>query len=230
MEKFVLESIYNEVKNILKNDSSGHGMNHIDRVIRLSKELSNGIDVDNDLVYLIALLHDVDDYKLVGINNSNDLNNAKRILNKYIENESYINKVLDSINTIGYSKRLEGIMPNIMEAKIVSDADMLDAIGALGMIRSLEYNISKNRVIFDKDIFPNLNMTKDAYQKSTTSTMINHWFEKLLKLKDMMLTNKGKEMAIKRHNIIVEFLYNFFEEENLTDWKIYLDKYLKKAC
>ena len=230
MEKFVLESIYNEVKNILKNDSSGHGMNHIDRVIKLSKELSNGIDVDNDLVYLIALLHDVDDYKLVGINNSNDLNNAKRILNKYIENESYINKILDSINTIGYSKRLEGIIPNIMEAKIVSDADMLDAIGALGMIRSLEYNISKNRVIFDKDIFPNINMTKDEYQKSTTSTMINHWFEKLLKLKSMMLTNKGKEMAIKRHNIIVEFLYNFFEEENLTDWKIYLDKYLKKAC
>ncbi len=229
MEKFVLESIYNEVKNILKNDSSGHGMNHIDRVIRLSKELSKGLDIDNDLVYLIALLHDVDDYKLVGLNDSKDLKNARSILNKYIKDESFINKIIDSINTIGYSKRLDGIVPNILEAQIVSDADMLDAIGALGMIRSLEYNISKNRVIFDKEIFPNLNMTKDAYQKSTTSTMINHWFEKLLKLKDMMLTNKGKEMAIKRHNIIVEFLYNFFEEENLTDWKIYLDKYLKEA-
>ncbi len=229
MEKFVLESIYNEVKNILKNDSSGHGMNHIDRVIRLSKELSKGLDIDNDLVYLIALLHDVDDYKLVGLNDSKDLKNARSILNKYIKDESFINKIIDSINTIGYSKRLDGIVPNILEAQIVSDADMLDAIGALGMIRSLEYNISKNRVIFDKEIFPNLNMTKDAYQKSTTSTMINHWFEKLLKLKDMMLTNNGKEMAIKRHNIIVEFLYNFFEEENLTDWKIYLDKYLKEA-
>ncbi len=229
MEKFVLESIYNEVKNILKNDSSGHGMNHIDRVIRLSKELSKGLDIDNDLVYLIALLHDVDDYKLVGLNDSKDLKNARSILNKYIKDESFINKIIDSINTIGYSKRLDGIVPNILEAQIVSDADMLDAIGALGMIRSLEYNISKNRVIFDENIFPNLNMTKDAYQKSTTSTMINHWFEKLLKLKDMMLTDKGKEMAIKRHNIIVEFLYNFFEEENLTDWKIYLDKYLKEA-
>ncbi len=229
MEKFVLESIYNEVKNILKNDSSGHGMNHIDRVIRISKELSKGLDIDNDLVYLIALLHDVDDYKLVGLNDSKDLKNTRSILNKYIKDESFINKIIDSINTIGYSKRLDGIVPNILEAQIVSDADMLDAIGALGMIRSLEYNISKNRVIFDKEIFPNLNMTKDAYQKSTTSTMINHWFEKLLKLKDMMLTNNGKEMAIKRHNIIVEFLYNFFEEENLTDWKIYLDKYLKEA-
>jgi uncharacterized protein len=229
MEKFVLESIYNEVKNILKNDSSGHGMNHIDRVIRLSKELSKGLDIDNDLVYLIALLHDVDDYKLVGLNDSKDLKNARSILNKYIKDETFINKIIDSINTIGYSKRLDGIVPNILEAQIVSDADMLDAIGALGMIRSLEYNISKNRVIFDENIFPNLNMTKDAYQKSTTSTMINHWFEKLLKLKDMMLTNNGKEMAIKRHNIIVEFLYNFFEEENLTDWKIYLDKYLKEA-
>ncbi len=229
MEKFVLESIYNEVKNILKNDSSGHGMNHIDRVIRISKELSKGLDIDNDLVYLIALLHDVDDYKLVGLNDSKDLKNTRSILNKYIKDETFINKIIDSINTIGYSKRLDGIVPNILEAQIVSDADMLDAIGALGMIRSLEYNISKNRVIFDKEIFPNLNMTKDAYQKSTTSTMINHWFEKLLKLKDMMLTNNGKEMAIKRHNIIVEFLYNFFEEENLTDWKIYLDKYLKEA-
>ena len=228
MDNNIKNSIYGEVKKLLDKDNTGHGMRHINNVIEISNEISKGMDVNIDTVYLIALLHDVDDYKLVGIDNADDLNNAKRILNKYINDKKLIEDVLYGISTIGYSKRLSGVFPNTQEAKIVSDADMIDAIGATGIMRSIEYNLSKNRIIFDKDMFPKLNMNMEEYKAKNDSTMINHVFEKLLKLKDMMLTEMGYKLALPRHKFMVEFLYQYFTELKLDNWIKYLDEYLKE--
>lgn len=220
--------IKDEVYKILSSDNSGHGINHINNVISLSNELSMNISCNKDIVYLIALLHDVDDYKLVGINNSNEFSNAKKLLNQYITDKDIINKVLTGIKEIGYSKRLEGIMPSSIEAMIVSDSDMLDAMGANGIIRSIEYNTSKHRQIFNKDLYPTINMNSLEYKNKNDSTMINHVFEKLLKLKEMMLTDKGRELAIERDKFMISFLYQYFKELNLNDWIKYLDEYIEK--
>ena len=109
-------------------------MDHIDRVCKLSLTLSDS-NTNKELLLSIALLHDVDDYKLFGIESSNDLTNAKKILSKTSFNEEEKNIIINSIKTIGYSKRISKIVPNIKEAMIVSDADMLDAMGAIGILR-----------------------------------------------------------------------------------------------
>ena len=227
MDNKLINNIKNEVYEILKSDLSGHGMNHINNVINLALEIANFTSSNKTIVYLIALLHDVDDYKIVGMNNASLLSNAKRILNKYLNDEVLIQEVIKGISEIGYSKRLDGIIPSSIEAKIVSDADMLDAIGANGIIRSIEYNTSKGRKIFDENIFPKLNMNSLEYKQKNDSTMINHVFEKLLRLEGLMLTNKGKELAKNRTKFMLDFLFQYFNELKLDSWIEYLNEYKK---
>ena len=154
----IIRNIEKDVNLILKNDKSGHGIEHINRVLNESLFLANFYDANKDLVSIIALLHDVDDYKIVGLDKANSYDNARIIMNKYNLDKEIIDFVIEAISKIGYSKRLGGISPNSIEAMIVSDADMLDSIGAIGLIRTIEYNVSKDRKIFDKDIFPNINL------------------------------------------------------------------------
>ena len=222
----LIEKVKNEVSLILSSDKSGHGMNHIERVLSLSYELSKDTEADLFIVSLIALLHDVDDYKIVGIDEANNLFNARRILNNYIDDENIKNIVIEAISTIGYSKRLEGIKPTILEAMIVSDADMLDAMGACGISRSMEYAASKGRKIFDPNIFPSLKLSSNEYKAKDDTTMINHVFEKLLRLKDLILTDNAKEEALIRHDFMVNFLKEYFNELKLDSWLKYLDEYL----
>ena len=222
----IINEIKKEVSLLLNTDKSGHGMDHINRVINISLDLIKDTNIDKNKVILIAWLHDVDDYKLVGLDNSLELTNAKRILNKYVKDKSLASFILDSIKTIGYSKRLDGITPNSIESKIVSDADMLDAMGALGIVRSIEYNTSKNRLIFNSLLFPNTNLSSKEYKEKNDSTVINHVFEKLLKLKNLMLTDNAKEEANKRFDFMVIFLKEYFRELKLDSWLNYLDTYL----
>lgn len=222
----IIDDIKKEVSILLASEKSGHGMDHIERVLDLSNKLAYGLDVDSLVLKAIALLHDVDDYKLVGIETSKELSNAKRILNKYNLDDSVKKKILESISEIGYSKRLAGITPKYLEGMIVSDADMLDAMGASGITRSIEYALSKGRKIFNKDIFPKLDLDSNGYKNEKDTTMINHVFEKLLRLKNLMLTKIAKEEAIKRHELMVNFLKEYFEELNLKEWQDYLEEYL----
>ena len=222
----IINNVKKEVELLLNTDRSGHGMEHIERVLNLSYSLSKNMEANKLIISLIALLHDVDDYKIFGMENAKNLSNANRILNKYITDEDIKDVILTSISQIGYSKRLEGIKPQYLEGMIVSDADMLDAMGACGLTRSIAYALSKGRKVFDPNIFPSLDLDANGYRKENDTTMINHVFEKLLKLKDLMLTDKAKKEALIRHEFMVEFLNEYFEELNLTDWQIYLEKYL----
>lgn len=224
----LIENIKKDVEEILKNDETGHGIEHINRVLKLSIKFCEKEKANEEIVSIIALLHDVDDYKLFGIESANNLTNANKILDKYNIDNKVKQIILNSIKTIGYSKRLKGITPTTIEEKIVSDADMCDALGAIGILRIYQYNISHNNPFFNRELFPDINMDYNTYTSKKDGTVINHIFEKILKLKDLMLTKSGKEEAIKRYNFLIDFLNEYFYEEEANEWIDYLNKYLVK--
>lgn len=224
----MIEEVRKKVCRLLDQDNSGHGMEHVERVLRMSLKFAETEKADKEVVALIALLHDVDDYKLFGAESADKLTNATMILEQCAVEESIKEQVLDAIKTIGYSKRLKGIHPATLEGMIVSDADMCDGIGSTGILRSYQYNIAHGNLFFDKDIYPILDISSNDYMSKKAGTVVTHMFEKLFKLKDLMLTDSGKKEAVERHNIMVQFLYHFFEEENVPEWIEYLDNYLKR--
>ncbi len=224
----MIEEVRKQVCKLLDKDNSGHGMEHVNRVLHLSLKFAEIENADKDVVALIALLHDVDDYKLFGMESADNLTNAGNILEQCSIADNRKEQVLNAIKTIGYSKRLKGIRPIALEGMIVSDADMCDSIGATGILRSYQYNLAHGNLFFDKNIYPALNMSAADYMAQKEGTVVTHMFEKLLKLKDLMLTDSGKKEAIERHNLMIAFLYRFFEEENVPEWIAYLDNYLEE--
>lgn len=197
---------------LLNTDNSGHNMDHIDRVLRLSLKFAKQECANTEVISLIALLHDVDDYKLFGKENSENLTNAKKIMNNCKIDTETQNLVLSSLKCIGYSKLLKGFRPETLEGKIVSDADMCDALGANGIIRVYTYSMKNKKPFFDKSIFPIENMTADTYTSKCADTSVCHLFEKILKLKNLMLTDSGK----KKLNLGIKLL--------LISYIIYLKK------
>lgn len=224
----MIGKVKEQVSELLDKDYSGHGMEHVNRVLKLSLKFAETEGANKDIVALIALLHDVDDYKLFGIENAKNLTNARKILEQCSIENDIREKVLNAIKTIGYSKRMKGIKPVTLEGMIVSDADMCDGIGATGILRSYQYNLSHGNIFFDKNIYPSLKLSANEYMAKKDGTVVTHMFEKLIKLKDLMLTAPGKEEAIERHKIMIEFLHHFFKEENVPEWIDYLDNCLKE--
>lgn len=223
----MIQEVRRQVSQLLSSDNSGHNMDHIDRVLSLSLKFAEQECANKEVVSLIALLHDVDDYKLFGMENAENLTNAKKIMNDCNIDLETQNLVLSSLKCIGYSKLLKGFRPQTLEGKIVSDADMCDALGANGIIRVYTYSMKNKQPFFDKNIFPIENMTADTYTSKCADTSVCHLFEKILKLKNLMLTDSGKKESESRHQIIVDFLYHLFDEENAPEWTEYLDNYLK---
>ncbi len=224
----MIEKVKKQVYELLNKDNSGHGNDHIDRVLELSLKFAQKETANKDVVALIALLHDVDDYKLFGEENAENLTNAKSIMNKANVPNDIQNQVLSSLKCIGYSKLLKGFRPTTIEGKIVSDADMCDALGVNGVLRVYKYSMKNGKPFFDKNVFPIEDMTADKYTRKCADSSVCHIFEKILKLKDLMMTESGKKEAQERHQIIVDILYHLFEEENTPEWTEYLKVKIKK--
>ena len=222
-----MKEVKEYVEELLCNDKSGHGMEHINRVLKMSLDFAEKEKANKDVVSLIALLHDVDDHKLFGKENAENLTNARKILNECNIEESIQEQVINALDSIGYSKRLKGKCPTSLEGKIVSDADMCDALGVTGILRTYAYNIKHDNPFFDRNSFPILDMNAEEYSNKTVSTSVNHIFEKILKLKGLMLTDSGKDLANKREQIVIDFLYNLFMEEDAPEWTEYLNNYLE---
>ena len=228
----MLNNIKNSVYTLLEKEDSGHGFDHVIRVYNLALKFAEIEGADKYTVGIAALLHDVDDYKLVGVLEAENLSNAKMIMNNNSVPLDIQSKILNIINTMGYSKLLKGIRPQSLEGMVVSDADMCDAIGATGIIRSILYTASSkgNGIVFDKNILPNINITAEEYNNQGTTydtdNAINHFFEKLLKLNNLMMTSSGKNESCLRQKIMIDFLYQFFREENALEWSKFLDDYL----
>lgn len=175
----MIEQVKEKVNELLNKDNSGHGMEHINRVLNLSLKFVEKENGNKTIVSLIALLHDVDDYKLFGMDNAKNLTNAKRIMRECNVDENIQEQVCSSLNNIGYSKRLKGCIPTTLEGKIVSDADMCDALGANGIIRVYTYSMKNGKPFFNKDIFPIEDMTAEKYISKCADSSVCHLFEKI---------------------------------------------------
>lgn len=224
----MIEETTKYVKQLLDNEMSGHGFDHVNRVYNLALDFCQKEGGNKLIVALASLLHDVDDYKIFGLENAKNLTNAKDILNKVNAPKDIQESVLNIISSMGYNKLLRGIRPSTLEGKIVSDADMCDAVGAMGIIRTHKYSITHGSDFFDKNTFPVEDMTSENYMSRTSSSSVCHFFEKSLKLKNLMLTTSGKIELEERHNFLVSFLKQTFKETNSPQWNDYLTNFLNK--
>ena len=207
--KDLIEETIEYVKDFFKNDCTGHDFYHTLRVYNLSKEISKEEKCDKEILYLTALLHDVDDYKLVGRKDM-PFENLTKFLNSKNYPEEKIRIICNNISQISF-KGNDTTIPTTIEGKIVQDADRLDAIGAIGIARTFAYGGSKSRPIYIPNERYKENMNEEEYYNNKGSS-INHFYEKLLKLKNLMNTKKAKEIASKRHCYIENFLQEFFDE------------------
>lgn len=214
----IIIQVQNYVKSHHEYDYSGHDFEHVKRVVHLAhKILVHEPLADAFVVELAAWLHDVDDYK----QNNGETNNAECLLKQLNVPDDIIQSILLAINSIGFSKT--GYDPQLpsLEAKILYDADKLDAIGASGIARAFAYGGNKCRPLFLPDIFPPATLDLEAYRQNALSGnnhSIIHFFEKLLRLSSLMQTNTGQQLARERQQLMITFLKSFFEEQDLAEW------------
>lgn len=208
----IIEKTKAFVRKILENAEGGHDWFHILRVYNNTCLIAKDEKVDRLVVSLGALLHDIADSKFNDGDESIGPKMAREFLFSQNIDSSVIEHVVKIIQYISFSKSLDTnnswTSPELM---VVQDADRLDALGAIGIARAFNYGGFKNRKLFDPAISPNLNMTKEEYKASDTPT-INHFYEKLLLLKDKMNTKTGRKIAEKRHKYMVNFLDQFYAE------------------
>lgn len=201
------------VKDTLKNAEGGHDWFHIERVYKNALLIAKQEAVDLFIVSLGALLHDIADSKFYDGDDSIGPKKAAKFLRSQQISKATINHVVSIIENISFKGGNDKKTFHSKELEVVQDADRLDAIGAIGIARTFNYGGFKNRKIYDPAIVPQLKMTASEYKKSTAPT-INHFYEKLLLLKDKMNTETGKNIAQERHAVMEQFLEQFYAEWN----------------
>ncbi|CAL1374871.1 unnamed protein product [Linum trigynum] len=206
------------VERTMKGNDASHDASHVWRVRSLALSLASeeeALSSDTDslqIVELAALLHDIGDYKYLSDPSE------EKIVEKFLEEEGIEEvkkvKILSIIRGMGFKEELagQGNSENCPEFGVVQDADRLDAIGAIGIARCFTFGGSRSRVLHDPAIHPRSDLSKEQYMKKEEQTTINHFHEKLLKLKDLMKTEAGKRRAEKRHKFMEEYLNQFYEE------------------
>ncbi len=199
------------VKQKLENAEAGHDWFHIERVFKNALLIAQHEECDIEIVKLGALLHDIADSKF----NGGDETIGPRIAREFLESqkiaEPKIQHVVAIIENISFKGGNFEKKFNSKELEIVQDADRLDAIGAIGIARTFNYGGFKNRQLYNPNIPPKMNMSKEEYKNSEAPTL-NHFYEKLLLLKDKMNTKTGKELAVDRHRFMENFLAQFYAE------------------
>ena len=208
-----IEKTIEFVKETLAGAEAGHDWFHIERVYKTALHINAAEKGDLLIVTLAALLHDIADSKF----NNGDEEIGPALAGNFMAginiSEEVIIHVQQIIRNLSYKASLGKVSFHSKELDIVQDADRLDAIGAIGIARAFTYGGFKNRVMYDPEITPDLTMDKETYKNSSTPT-INHFYEKLLRLKDLMRTDKGKELAAQRHEFMLSYLSQFYAEWN----------------
>ena len=205
----LLQKALDYARKTFENDFGGHDFFHTLRVYNMAVKIAQKEGADLTIVGLAALLHDVDDRKLSPETCTNK-DNARRFLAENGVDVETIETICKIIGEIAYAGT-DSVVPSTIEGKCVQDADRLDAIGAVGIGRVFAYGGSHNRYMYNPDIAPKLNMTAEEYHKSN-STTINHFYEKLFNLKDMMNTESAKIIAEGRERYMKEFVDIFLQE------------------
>ncbi len=212
--KNLIENTVEFVKKKLEGAEAGHDWFHIERVWKLSRKIAETESCNQQVVELAALLHDIADPKFHNGDETLALKVSRDFLESQNAEEKLIEQVLFIIKNISFKNRGEVLKNLPVELKIVQDADRIDAIGAIGIGRTFNFGGFKNNPMYNPNVEPKLNMSKEEYKKSNGTT-INHFYEKLLLLKDLMNTEKGKEIAGERHDFMLKFLDQFYKEWNV---------------
>lgn len=202
-----MDAIRADVAELFRQDFSGHDMAHTERVAAQAVRIARGEGADERIVTLAALLHDADDRKLSPSTHAGK-DNARRILAHRGVSAEDTERIVRIIGQISFS---DGLIPDTLEGRVVQDADRVDAIGAIGIARTFAYGGSHHRPIYDPDDPPCTGMTRAEYA-ARQSTSINHFYEKLLLLKDALHTGTARDIAKKRHAFMEDFLRQFFDE------------------
>ncbi|HJJ34002.1 MAG TPA: HD domain-containing protein [Methanocorpusculum sp.] len=204
-----IDSIIKKIELLFAGDFSGHDFRHSIRVYRNACLIAESEECDKDVVSLAALLHDADDVKLFHTEN---YANAKWIMTEEGIDADIQERVIDAISTVSF-KGTDTKTPSSIEGKIVQDADRLDAIGAIGIARAFAFGGSRGREMYNPEEKPAVNMSEEEY-RSSEGTTINHFYEKLFLLKNMMNTKTAQRLAEKRDAFMHEFVDEFLEEWN----------------
>ncbi len=206
----IIYNAINYVKQIFADDCSGHDDHHTMRVYRLAVQIGEQEKADMLMVQLAALLHDVDDVKLSPETHETKGNAVAFMRSNGMDDKTIdsVCKIIDEVSFVG----TDSVAPSTVEGKCVQDADRLDAMGAIGIARTFAYGGSKGRRIYDPDLKPVANMSKEEYRQNQNSTSVNHFYEKLLLLKDMMNTETAKKIAEHRQAVMEAYLEEFMAE------------------
>jgi len=209
--KTAIQSIEKVVRLKFENEGTGHDWYHIDRVRRVALQIQEKEGGKKEVVELAALLHDISDHKFNGGDFTLGSTIANQILLEYNVDDVTRKHVVEIIDNVSYKgSGVEDVMDSI-EGKIVQDADRIDAIGAIGVARTFAYGGSVGQLIYDPEVPPKQNQTTESYVKERSHT-INHFYEKLLLLKDRMHTSTGKNIAQERTEFMENFLKQFYTE------------------
>lgn len=213
-KNLVVENTVEFIKEKFCGEGSGHDWFHIERVYKnacyIAKREEN---VDEYIVKLTALLHDVDDWKFSDDNKTSTGTVEKFLMEQGVGSED-IEKITTIIKTMSFKGGVVDSTQYTIEGKIVQDADRLDAIGAVGIARAFTYGGYKNNLMYDPEVKPQEFKTLEEVKKKNTT--VNHFYEKLLKLKDLMNTQTGKSIAKERHEYMENFLETFYKEWNMN--------------
>lgn len=211
MNEKAIEATISYVKNELADAEGGHDWFHIERVYKNALLIAQEEVGNKEVIALGALLHDIADSKFHGGHESVGPKKATRFLQSINVQQNIIDHVIKIIENISFKGGNIQQQFQSTELNIVQDADRLDALGAIGIARTFNYGGFKNRKLYDPEITPNLEMTKEQYKKSEAPT-INHFYEKLLLLKERMNTETGRRIASGRHVFMEQFLAQFYAE------------------
>lgn len=209
--KQVIDATIGFVRQTLAGAEAGHDWWHINRVWNNAKLIASHEQADLFVVELAALLHDIADPKFHGGDEEVGPRTAGDFLTQIGVDDGIIEHVQNIIRYLSFKASLGEVAFHSNELAIVQDADRLDAIGAIGIARAFTYGGYKNREMYNPGIAPNLNMSKEEYKNSSAPT-INHFYEKLLLLKDKMNTQTGKAIAQQRHQFMEQYLEQFYIE------------------
>ena len=205
----IIESARSYVEGVFKTDYSGHDYFHTLRVYKMATTIATKEKANLEIVQLAALLHDVDDRKLSPETHKNK-DKARRFLAAHHVDDANIEWICQIIDEISY-RGTDCVIPRTLEGKCVQDADRLDAIGAIGIARAFAYGGNHNRVMHDPAIPPQLDMDAEEYRKHI-STTVNHFYEKLFKLKALMNTQMAKQLAREREQYMQDYIARFMAE------------------
>ncbi|HKK09616.1 MAG TPA: HD domain-containing protein [Bacteroidales bacterium] len=207
--KSLIQSVAKEVKDLTEGEGTGHDWWHLYRVWKLTQQLMRDAQGNSEIAELAALTHDLADHKLTDPDKG--VLHIRELLSKHGAKVEVIEAVIDIAKNISFKGAAVNQPKLSPEGMIVQDADRLDAIGAIGVARTFAYGGSKARAIYDPDINPEMHQSFEDYKKSTAPT-INHFYEKLLLLKDRLNTPQAKRIAEERHAFMEQFLERFYQE------------------